>query len=232
MSTPDWMPGTRLGKYEMVSAKTVPYLGKNLVRFGMVAGSATEEWYKEEFLNKAYNPFVTIYVQWADAERCTPIVKVKMDEAEKVFVPYFRELYHMLKGNPLVTDADLVAMGFPKRPTGERTPSEIEKWPPDFEILNIADHHIQIDYFPSKESGGGKGRPHGQLGVEVRWEFAEKKPADVETEMHNSVFCTASPCILGFSGENRGRLVYIALRWGTTRGKGGYRSDIKDATIT
>ncbi|MDR2809005.1 MAG: hypothetical protein LBB84_00395 [Tannerellaceae bacterium] len=225
----NWLPHSRQKVYEKVTEVTVPYLDANATRFGMEDTAVLGKWYKQEFSAKGYNPYVTAYAAWVNPETRTPIAIAAMREAEKVFLPYYRELYKLVKANPLVTDTDLEAMGFPSREADTPTPSPVAVDAPEFGVVPLVDHRLHIDYYPAG-SKRKKGKPKGQHGAELRWAFSDT-PIMNTNDLLNSVFDTDSPVVLDFSGDDQGRFVYFAMRWENTRGEKGPWSHIERALV-
>ena len=224
-----WMPRGLQRLYTLVTETTVPYIDKNLARFGMGDSTPLGIWYKQKFSAEWYDPYVTAYAAWINPETRTPIAIAAMKAAEDVFIPYYRELYRLVKANPLVTNVDLEAMGFPPRSADVPTPSPVATEAPEFGITPLGDHRLHIDYYPAG-STRKKGKPKGQHGVEIRWVFSETPVEDTE-ELLNSVFDTASPALLAFHGRDGGRTVYLAMRWENTRGEKGPWSHIERALV-
>ncbi|MDR0749549.1 MAG: hypothetical protein LBF62_08265 [Tannerellaceae bacterium] len=223
-SMTDWLPKGLEKKYQMMVREVVPYVDKNRVKFAMGADTTVGKWYDDEFTLVAYNPFAEAYASWIDKSRRTPVVIAQMRDAEKVADPYFRELYRTLKANPKVTNADLEAMGLPQRTDPHPKPAPVADTTPEFGIVPLTGHRLQIDYYPQGETHK-KGKPAGQHGVEIRWAFSEE-PIHNADRLSNSAFDTGSPAILIFTGDDSGRTVYLALRWENTRGEKGPWSDI------
>ena len=221
----DWLPKSRQKLYATVTEQSVPFIDANLARFGMTDTSPQGKWYKGDFTTQGYDPFVTAYAAWMDPSTRTPAAITAMNDAEKVFIAYYRELYRLVRGIPTVTNTDLERMGFPKRPDGERHPSPVETKAPEFTLTPDTDHRVQIHYYPAGDLRK-KGKPAGQHGVEIRWDFSET-PLESTGELHNSVFDTASPYTLAFDGRDQGRFICIAMRWENTRGEKGPWSRIE-----
>jgi hypothetical protein len=223
------MPQSRQKVYEKVTELTVPYIDANLTRLGMESTTPLGKWYIQEFSPKGYNPYVTAYAAWVNPATRTPLAVVAMNEAEKMFTSYYRKLYNLMNGNVQVTDVDLEAMGFPKRRTGKRSPSPVATNAPEFGITPLAGFRLHIDYYPAG-AAHKKGKPRGQHGVEIRWMFSEVPVSEPESLL-NSVFDTASPATLTFSGNDQGRTLYLAMRWENTRGEKGPWSYIERALV-
>jgi hypothetical protein len=214
----------------MVTEMTVPHINANLNRFGMEPTAPQGKWYKEMFCEKALDPYAEAYRAWSNPATRTPIIIVQMKGAQKTFTTGYRELYRMMKGNPLVTDADLEAMGFPIRPFGRRSSSRVAAEAPGFSITTLEDHRLSIHYYTFAAAAVRKGKPAGQLGAELRWMFSETPVIDAN-DLLNSALHTSSPIILPFHGKDHGRAVYLAMRWENTRGGKGPWSPIKMAYV-
>jgi hypothetical protein len=195
----------------------------NRVRFDMEETTTIGKWYSGPF-TKAYNRFVTAYAGWEDAGQRTPMIVSEMEGAQKEFVPLFRELYKHLRGNIAVNDNDFVGMGLPKPHAGGGAPAPIMKTPPDVRITTLPGNRVSLEYSDA-ESPHSRAKPRGQHGVEIRWDFSETPITDTEKLTH-SIFDTASPAILNFNSSDRGRAVYLVLRWENTRGEKGPWTDI------
>ena len=195
----------------------------------MENGTPLGDRYSNVFILKGYNPYAAAFGKWTDPEKRTPLVVTTIRETRKTLVAYLRQLHKLMKGNPLVTDADLISMEFPRRPNGLRTPAPVAVESPDFSITPLVGRRLQLDYF-RRSSWRRKGKPKGQHGVEIKWGFSETPALDVEALAH-SVFETSTPVYLDFQGHEGGRKVYIAARWENTRGEKGPWSPVEEAIV-
>ena len=228
-SRADWVPRNRKELYDKVVVGTVPYLNARLARFGMGDATPLGTWYATVFIPEAYEPFVASYGSWENPATRTPIIIVDMKNAEAKFIAQYRKLYRLLKANPLVTDTDLIGMGFHARPDSGRKPAPVAGETPEFSVAAIADHRLRIGYWSDNATRRGK-KPKGQHGVEIRWRFADEPVNDPE-ELTHSIFSTTSPAILAFNGKDHGRSLYLALRWENTRGEKGPWSAARQAFV-
>jgi hypothetical protein len=225
----DWLKHNRQLLYEQVAVCTVPTLDANLERFGMGPDTPAGAWYQETFIKEAYEPFVAAFRDWANPTTRTPLIITQMQEAEKKFIPVYRELYKVIRGNPVVTGVDLEEMGFPYPAGGKRTPAPVAATVPAFQIDFLDGHRVRIRYYPA-DSPRRRGKPRGQYGAEIRWVFSENVIRD-PSDMTRSVFQTASPCILTFDGDEPPIPLYVALRWVNTRGQHGPWSRIQGMIV-
>jgi hypothetical protein len=143
---------------------------------------------------------------------------------EGSFRPFVQgQLYH----NPLVTDADLLTMGLPPH---DHTPTSVP--PPDkepeLEFATPSPAIVEIRFSGKDEKGHAK--PKGVHGLELRWTFADTPPIDW-SELAHSEFATHSPLRLTFEGHDRGKWLYVAARWESTRGETGPWTEIVSAIV-
>jgi hypothetical protein len=206
------------------------HIDSNIVRLGMAETTPFGIWYLK-FLEGPAARYKVRFLEWENEATRTQIIIEKMAEAEEEFVPAFRELYHLMVANPLATDADLTACGFPKRRSGGNTPAPVATEIPGFTIIPLTGNRIRIDFYPI---GAGekdhKGKPKGQHGVEIKWGFSDVPVLD-PTELDHSEIDTSSPYTFTFSANDRGKTIYLALRWENTRGLKGPWSPVESAVI-
>jgi hypothetical protein len=212
-----WLPTNRKELYDLLLQATA-YIDANLDRFGMQETTVIGKW-DQDFYDGPCRKYKDAFLKWENASTRTKADTDDMIDAEKLFLPAFRKLYKIMTANPVATDGDLERMGFPKRPTGERTPAPVASEPPGFELIPLPGHQIRIDYFPlGKRHQSAK--PDGQRGIEIKWGFSDVVVQDPELLDHSN-FDTATPAVLAFSGSDLGRKLYVAIRWENTRGDKG-----------
>ncbi|MDR2118268.1 MAG: hypothetical protein LBP25_01850, partial [Tannerellaceae bacterium] len=116
------------------------------------------------------------------------------------------------------------------RPADERTPAPVATEAPAYKLSQLSAHRIQIDYYDGTDETPKRAKPEGQHGVEIRWNFSDTPVTDAE-DLTNSVFDTATPAILSFSGHDHGRTLYLALRWENSRGEKGPWSTVTETYV-
>ncbi|MDR1887143.1 MAG: hypothetical protein LBQ70_04430 [Prevotellaceae bacterium] len=222
----DWLAQGYEKRYDQATV-TINYLtAENLDRMG-IAGAANA-WYYGEVVAK-YNSFKFAFENWKNPAERTPAKSAALKAAEADFVKVYRQFYTgYLRNSPLVTDEDLVSMGLPKRPSGGRVPPQPPKTTVEATVDSSIPATISISYRDKDERGTAK--PKGVHGVEVGWAILDSPPTDW-SQLTNSVFDTRTPVKLVFSGEQRGKTLYFALRWENTRGEKGPWSDIHNAIV-
>jgi hypothetical protein len=118
-------------------------------------------------------------------------------------------------------------MGITIRDT-TRTPVKAPTTCPEFMIDTVVIRCLSILFW---ELGSkSKAKPHGVHGAEIRWAILDHAPVSVEELIHSN-FDTSSPFKLTFDESERGKAVYICLRWESTRGEKGPWSEIVMAII-
>lgn len=224
-SSIDWLPRNHEKLYNQANA-TVNYLTADVLERIGFAGT-TYVWYNTEFIPK-HGIFNAAFEDWQNPALRTPAKTTALVSSERAFVPLYRSLYGFLKGNPLVTDEDLVTMGLPKRPSGGKTPPA----PPTDVIDATTDTSrpgiLGINFRSKNEKGIAK--PKNVRGAEIVHAILDTPPTDWSQLIH-STFDTRTPSQLVFSGEQRGKTVYFALRWENNVGEKGPWSEIYSAII-
>jgi hypothetical protein len=178
----------------------------------------------------------TKQARWAAAYKATKDPdtrnKVAVREkkgARKEYEADLRELNNAyLMHNPAMTDTMREQMGLPVHKT-TRTPAEVAKTFPDFDIDSSIICCLIIHFFDHGQKKT-KAKPPGQHGAEIRWMISDVPMVDANELIH-SVFDTRTPFTLEFSGHERGKTVYFALRWENTRGEKGHWSPVISAIV-
>jgi hypothetical protein len=222
----DWLSRNHEKLYNQANS-TVNYLTLDVLNRIGITG-ASYNWYNTEFIPK-HSIFNVSFEDWLNPAERTTAKMAALLSAEKVFKPSYRLLYNgYLKSNPLVTDEDLVSMGLPKRPSGVKT----VPIPPNTLIEATTDTSkpgiVGIKFRDKDEKGNAK--PKHVRGAEIIHAVLDTPPTDWSQLIHSS-FDTRTPAQLVFSGEQRGKTVYFALRWENNVGEKGPWSEIYSAII-
>lgn len=199
-------------------------------RMGFAPDTLQGKWFDTVF-TPPYAVFERTLADWRDPSMRTQALTAALMDAEENFVPVYRELYTgWLKKNPLVTNEDLVIMGLPKRNTEGRQPAPVPfTWP--LSLANTATpRRVRIDFgdssFPHKRA-----KPAGVHGAEIRWTAIGASRVVGLKDLVHSAFDTRTPFVLDFEEEERGHMLYFALRWENNRGEKGPFSPIQKAVI-
>jgi hypothetical protein len=192
-----------------------------------IAGSSLA-WYGSDFIPR-HDIFNASFEDWLNPAERTVTKTAGLMVSKKDFVKVYRQLYTgYLKNNPLVSDADLLAMGLPKHSSGGKThPSR-----PDTVIVATTDTSkpaiVTVHYRDINKNGTAK--PKGVHGAELKWSVLDAPPKDW-SQLINSSFDTHTPLELVFSGDQRGKTLYFAMRWENTVGEKGPWSEIYSVII-
>jgi len=213
----DWLNHNHQGLYNQANqTNTYIKVAGNKTRMGL--NGSIDLWINNEFDPK-FEELSKAFLEWLDPSVRTPMKVSDLEDAEKAFIPFYRQLYTgMIRNNPLVTDADLVAMGLPKRPDGHREPVpaptgllEVTTTTPSPGVVKF---YFKI--FGEKKSK----KPYGVQGYELRGGFFEEPPVNW-SQLPGSYFTTTSPLHLNFEGDQRGKTFYFAARMENNRGVKG-----------
>jgi hypothetical protein len=129
--------------------------------------------------------------------------------------------------NEDVTDEDRVKMDIP---THKNKPSPIPppSTHPDFDIDTAELRQLTIHF--RDEGSTRRGKPAGVHGAEICWDFLNAPPENIG-ELKKSEFDTATPHTLHFDEGDRGKRVYICVRWENNKGDKGPWGEIMEAII-
>jgi hypothetical protein len=145
------------------------------------------------------------------------ILKKEIREYVKGFLEY----------NPLVTDDDRNRMGLPVH-ARKHTPASNPDTMPVVMVKTPSPGVFECHFVDS--NSGKKAKPAGVHGCEFRWVIADTTPIDWGQLIHSS-FSTRTPIRISFEGNDRGKIIYFALRWENTRGVKGPWTEIMNAFI-
>jgi hypothetical protein len=129
--------------------------------------------------------------------------------------------------NPKVSDDERDVLGLPVHKKG-RTSAPIPKGYPFFRIDSSVLRRLTVYFFD--DANEKRQKPEGVHGAEIRWDFSDAPVVEPE-KLTRSGFDTASPYTIEFSGEDRGRTVYITMRWENTRGGKGPWGEILNTIV-
>jgi hypothetical protein len=133
-----------------------------------------------------------------------------------------------LTPNPALTDTERERLGIPIHKT-TRTPAPVATSFPDFDIDTSMIRRVTIHFYDQGKKKT-KAKPEGQHGAEIRYAILSAPPTKV-SNLNNSGFDTHTPFTLEFEEDERGKTLYMALRWENTRGDKGPWSRIEEAII-
>lgn len=140
-------------------------------------------------------------------------------DSYKAWMRPFLQRYIVL--NPILTDADRVALGLkPRDHTRTRVPV-----PTTTVQLDLAAGHgstVKVLFHPEADAEGNshRGKPKGVAQCEIV--FKADAPAPVSPdECNNYKVATDSPLLIGFASAQAGKRLYVFARWLNSRNEGG-----------
>jgi hypothetical protein len=125
-----------------------------------------------------------------------------------------------------VSDEDKIALG--NKPYNPPSPIPDPPTRPEFSIKILDIMRLAIHF--RDQGSSTKAKPYGMDGAVIYWAILDHVPAGIE-ELTNSVLATRTPHILEFTEHDRGKTVYIAMRWQNEKGHKGPASEIQSAII-
>jgi hypothetical protein len=229
-SKSDWVEQNHIEFHTQVN-KTEEYISDSsagkLKDFGYDVGSTIYVWITTTFVI-SLNVFNAAYETWFDVDTRTRISQIDLEEAEKALKTLYRQLYGLFKGNPLVTNHDLVMMGMPMRPSGGNKPSPVPTTLVEAEFELRPPGVIWVHYHDAGSSRRAK--PAGVHGIEAIY-VVSNEPITDRSDLIHSIFDTRTPIKMTFDTKDRGRRLNIAFRWENNTGEKGDWSDIYEAII-
>ncbi|MDR3132631.1 MAG: hypothetical protein LBU42_01235, partial [Prevotellaceae bacterium] len=110
------------------------------------------------------------------------------------------------------------------------TPSPVPGTRPAASVNTSQFRRISIEFYED-DGTHKKAKPPGVHGAEVRWAVFDNLREVHINDLTNSSFDTHTPLTLEFADEDRGKVLYFALRWENTRGEKGPFGAIMNAII-
>ena len=164
----------------------------------------------------------------ADHPSATNVDRQNRKDAAEVAKAVTRDFVNLnLRFNHAVTNGDRQDMGLTipdHNPTPVPKPTTI----PEAKVRLTGQAVIEIHF--RDEGADNKSKPAGVHGAEIAWAILDTPPVNWDELIHSS-FATHTPLELTFLGEQRGKTLYFALRWESTRGEKGKWSPIQNAII-
>ncbi|MDR0753951.1 MAG: hypothetical protein LBF04_01010 [Prevotellaceae bacterium] len=170
--------------------------------------------------------FATLHAQ-ADSPAKNSIIVTEKNAARKALEAKIRSLVGFRLKNPVITDAERIAMGLHVRDTTP-TPVPVPTSRPeiDLDVLDVRRLKVVFHDMGSKS----KAKPYGVNGAVIVYAVLNAPPADVGA-LTRSVLATRTPHTLEFTEEERGKTVYVAICWQNEKGERGPWSEIESAIV-
>ena len=219
----------------MANNKTIPTKDADFNVWQEIISTAVEEnstnWALDtSWLDSDFRPACAAWnLAWAKYENPatrTPLITAAKQEKRAAYEKPLMTLVANLRVNTRLTDNDRRALGIHIRDT-KPTPAPVPASHPVATIDTSTTMRIGISFRDSASNSAAK--PKGVHGAEIKWAIADEAP--LIKDLINSSFDTRTPHTLEFTDQERGKTVWIRLRWENTRGEKGEWSDMVNAII-
>jgi hypothetical protein len=177
-------------------------------------------------LQIANTTFATLHAK-ADSPAKNSIIVAEKNAARKTLVTMIRALADFRLRNPIITDAQRIALGLHVRDTTPTT-IDVPKNRPELNIDVLDVRRLKVVFHDM--GSDSKAKPYGVNGAVIVYAVLDTPPADI-TLLTRSVLATRTPHTLEFTEEERGKTVYVAICWQNEKGQRGPWSEIESAII-
>ncbi|MDR2809489.1 MAG: hypothetical protein LBB84_02890 [Tannerellaceae bacterium] len=151
----------------------------------------------------------------------------RKNEARHALVEKIRGMAAFRLQNPILTNADRLLLGLHVHDT-KPTTIPVPTTRPNFE-LKVTDVRRIAVHFHDQDSAG-RARPYGVNGAVVYYDVLDAPPPHPDA-LSRSLLATHTPYTLEFVEEERGKAVYVALRWQNEKGQKGPWSEIESTVV-
>ena len=214
----DWMPHTMQGRIDMgrvwvdklaVKGAAWQIPANAIIELGEFVEAA------EEMQAQALSP------------NATAAIRHRRDRIVIEMVAFMRDLRRRRFFIPPLNEEDLLSLGL-RLPDTVRTDHINVTEEVDFvlEIAGIRQVHVRF----WQHGLASMAKPAGYDGAVLDWGVLDAPPSEPE-DLTNHTMASRTPHTLQFTEEERGKTVYIALRWQNERGNTGPWSDIKSTVV-
>ena len=195
-----------------------------------VEENATTWGLDSQWLDAAFRPSCAAWNRaWAKYENPvtrTTLITADKNEKRAVYEKNLTVIVANLKVNTKVTDEERRALGINIRDS-KPTPSPVPSSFPLVAADTSTRRRITISFRDSESNSAAK--PKGVHGAEIRWAITDELP-QIE-QLTESGYDTRTPYTLEFTEAQRGKTIWICLRWQNTRGEKGPWGDIEKVII-
>jgi hypothetical protein len=177
-------------------------------------------------LQTANNEFATLHTK-ADSPAKTIVIVAEKNAARKKLEGIIRKLAGFRLKNPVISNAQRIALGLHVRDTTPTT-IDVPKNRPELGIEVLDVRRLKVVFHDM--GSASKAKPYGINGAVIIWGVLDAPPVDV-TVLTRSVLATRTPHTLEFTEEERAKTVYVAICWQNEKGQRGPWSEIESAII-
>jgi hypothetical protein len=197
--------------------------GKQVADNGWAWGIPTEE---VTGLQTAVTTFSSLQKQ-ADSPAKTSVIIAEKNAARSILIERIRALVNFRLRNPVITDAQRIAMGLHVRDTTQTT-IQVPNTRPELDIDVVDFRRLKVLF---RDMGSkSKAKPYGVIGAVIAFATLDVPPAN-PSALTRTVLATRTPHTLEFTEEERGKTVYIAICWQNEKGQRGPWSEIESAIV-
>jgi hypothetical protein len=177
-------------------------------------------------LQTANTAFAALHAQ-ADSPIKNSVIVAEKDTARDVLVAKIRGLVGFRLKNPIITNAQRIALGLHPHDTTP-TPIPVPTSRPEIDIDVLDFRRLKILFHDMNSTS--KAKPYGVNGAVIAYAVLDKPPADPNA-LTRTVLATRTPHVLEFTEEERGQKVYVAICWQNEKGQKGPWSEIESAIV-
>jgi hypothetical protein len=177
-------------------------------------------------LQDATTAFATLHAQ-ADSPAKTTVIVAEKNAARTTLIGRIRGLVNFRLKNPVITDAQRIAMGLHVHDTTPTTiPAPTTRPELSIEVLDV--RRLKVVFHDMGSTS--KAKPYGVNGAVIVYATLDTPPVS-PTALTHSVLATHTPFTLEFTEEERGKTVYLAICWQNEKGEKGPWSEIESAIV-
>jgi hypothetical protein len=201
------------------SANFTSKIEANAVAWGIPASEVAA-------LRAANDSFAALQKQTDNPDK-NAVNVAKKKAARKTLTTVVRVLVRFRLKNPIITEAEQIALGLHVRDTNPSTVPVPATRPTlhlqvvDFRRLKVIFHDQDSD---------SKAKPRGVNGAVIIYAVLDAPPAN-SNALTRSVLATRTPHTLEFAEKERGKTVYISICWQNGKGQKGPWSEIESAIV-
>ena len=177
-------------------------------------------------LQTANTTFAALHAQ-ADSPAKNSIIVAEKNTARKVLIAEIRALVNFRLRNPIITNAQRIALGLNvKDTTVSNIPVPTTRPELSIEVLDYRRLKIVFHEYGTTS----KAKPHGMSGAFIVYGVLSAAPSTI-ADLNRSLLATKTPHVLEFNEDERGKHLYVAICWQNTKGEKGPWSEIEQAII-
>jgi len=152
---------------------------------------------------------------------------VRRNEAQRQCESVLRYFVRFYLRNPVVTNAELTAMGIPPIDNIRTVHKQVNETV-DFVFHIRGTNNVIVDFWQTGHAS--KAKPRGYSGAVVIWALSEEEPENNEAYPFHTL-ATRTPYTIEFDNHDSGKRVWVKICWQNARGILGRFSEAKSAIV-